>query len=66
MVKTFHKEEVEKIACERRVFKIVGNQKLDMFVRDTRSHEHGYSGFDYINNKLKPILRYPEKENPDV
>lgn len=36
------------------------------FVRDTRSHEHGYSGFDYINNKLKPILRYPEKENQDV
>ncbi len=32
MVKTFHKEEVEKIACERRVFKIVGDQKLDMIV----------------------------------
>lgn len=43
-----------------------GDRPEKGFVRDTRSHEHGYSGFDYINNKLKPILRYPEKENQDV
>lgn len=28
------------------------------FIRDTRSHEHGYSGFDYVNNPQKPILKY--------
>lgn len=28
------------------------------FIRDTRSHEHGYKGFDYINNPNKPILDY--------
>lgn len=30
------------------------------FVRDTRSHEHGYPGFDYVHNREKPILEYPE------
>lgn len=28
------------------------------FVRDCRSHEHGYGGFDYIGNKSKTILKY--------
>ncbi len=32
------------------------------FVRDTRSHEHGYAGFRYIENFEKPILRYPTEE----
>lgn len=32
MIRTFHREEAEKIACERRVFKVVGGQKLDMIV----------------------------------
>ncbi len=30
------------------------------FVRDCRSHEHGYGGFDYIKNPDKPTLDYPE------
>ena len=28
------------------------------FVRDTRSYEHGYAGFDYLENPYKPILKY--------
>ena len=30
------------------------------FIRDTRSHEHGYSGFDFLNNQRKPVLSYPD------
>lgn len=28
------------------------------FVRDTRSYEYGYAGFDYLENPYKPILKY--------
>lgn len=31
------------------------------FVRDTRSHEHGYKGFPFIENKEKPVLTYPKE-----
>lgn len=30
------------------------------FRRDTRSHEHGYDGFDFINNLKAGVLTYPE------
>ena len=33
------------------------------FVRDTRSFEHGFPGFDYINNPFRTILKYPSKED---
>lgn len=32
------------------------------FVRDPRSNEHGYVGFDFINNKKLKILEYPKNE----
>lgn len=35
------------------------------FVRDTRSFEHGYRGFDYIENRIKGVLSYPEKYPED-
>ena len=36
------------------------------FIRDTRSFEHGYSGFDYLNNDQKPVLNYPKNENKET
>lgn len=32
------------------------------FVRDTRSYEYGYPGFDYLGNPNKSILQYPKTE----
>ena len=36
------------------------------FIRDTRSNEHGYSGFDYVNNQQKPVLKYDDEEQENV
>lgn len=37
------------------------NHPEKTFVRDTRSSEHGYSGFDYVHNQSKPVLIYDYK-----
>ncbi len=47
--------------------KIAGDRSWDNhpekgFVRDTRSHEHGYAGFRYIENFDRPILQYPKED----
>ena len=45
---------LDKVACW-------DNHPEKGFVRDTRSFEHGYPGFDYVNNPSRPILTYPEE-----
>lgn len=34
----------------------------EAFRRDTRSHEHGYDGFDFINNLKAGVLTYPQDQ----
>lgn len=31
------------------------------FIRDLRSNEHGYAGFDYLGNRRLGVLEYPKK-----
>ena len=42
------------------------NHQEKGFIRDTRSHERGYPGFDYINNPLCVSLSYPGNDVIDV